>query len=154
MNEPLANSKTSTGAGNGEREPARVDTGREGSGPRLGAEPEGLRPRAEGQAEARASARAQKAPRGERDEASYVIDVGLRILKMLECMEGRNFEPVTFKRAMQRSGFDRNFVRSAMITLKKAGWVKEVISGREREFILGPKAENLAKRLSASLLNS
>jgi hypothetical protein len=78
----------------------------------------------------------------------------MKLLKVLECMEGRNFEPVTFNRMMDRTGFDRSFVRSALITLRKAGWVKEIITTREREFVLGRKAETLARDLSAYLLRN
>ncbi len=90
---------------------------------------------------------------GERDEESYIIEAFAKGLKIFECFEGRNFEPVTIKRAMQRSGYPRSYCRDALITLKKLGWAKEIILGRERAFILGHKFENLARSYSASLLS-
>ena len=92
--------------------------------------------------------------RGERDEDSYVIDAGLKLLKVLECLEGRNFEPVTIKLAMERSSFNRDLTRRLIITAKRAGWIKEIMSGKERQFIPGPKLENLAKSYAATLVRS
>lgn len=93
---------------------------------------------------------------GERDEESYVIDAGLKLLRVLECFEGRNFEPVTINRVLQRcgEGFNRGLVRRLIITAKRAGWVKEIMAGRERQFIPGPKLENLAKGYAAALVRS
>lgn len=144
MNEPLANSKTSSATSNGERRSASVDFCRTERSPRVGVESEGLRA---------VEAEDSKAPRGEREESSYVIDAGLKMLKVLECLEGRSYEPVGINRVMQRSGFNRDLTRRLLITAKKAGWVKEIISGRERLFFLGPKAENLARGFSATLLS-
>lgn len=99
------------------------------------------------------SDRAQNSQRGDRDEASYVLDTALKVLKVLECLEGRAFEPVTIERVMQRSGFNRSFVRTALITLKRAGWAKELIEGHERKFIHGHKAASLAQHYAAKLVS-
>jgi len=90
---------------------------------------------------------------GERDEESYVIDAGLKLLRLLECVEGRNFEPVTIKRLMQRTGFNRSQVRSLVITAKKGRWLKELVTTKERQFIAGPKLENLSRNLATSMLS-
>ena len=92
--------------------------------------------------------------RGERDEESYVIDAGLKLLRLLECVEGKNFEPVTIKRLMDRTGFNRSSVRSLVITAKRARWLKEIVAGKERQFIPGPKLDNLAKSYAIALTRS
>jgi DNA-binding IclR family transcriptional regulator len=89
---------------------------------------------------------------GERDEESYVIDAGLKLLRLLECVEGRNFEPVTIKRLMQRTGFSRDLTRRLVITAKKGRWLKELVTTKERQFVPGPKMENLARNLMTSML--
>lgn len=90
----------------------------------------------------------------ERSEDSYVIDAGLKMLRVLECLEGRSFEPVNIKRVAERSGFNRSFCRSALITLKKAQFAKQVLSSSESLWTVGPKIENLARAYSAELLKS
>lgn len=160
MNEPLANTTTAPGAETGEQRAARLDFCRVDRVPRLGVEPEGLRPApAPTKAQIRTERRSagskakNKATRTERDEDSYVIESGLKILRVLECLEGRNFEPVTFETMMNRTGFNRSFVRDAMITLKKSGWVKEILDDpKKRFFIPGRKAKNFSKGYSGALL--
>lgn len=65
--------------------------------------------------------------RGVRDESEYALDTGLRLLKVLEALEGTNFEPVTIERVQQRcgSGFSYDFCRRALITLKLAGFAAQ-----------------------------
>jgi hypothetical protein len=92
-------------------------------------------------------------PQGERDEESYVIEAGLKLLRLLECVEGRNFEPVTIGRFMQRTGFNRDLTRRLIITAKKGRWLKELVSTKERQFIPGPKLENLSRNLATSMLS-
>lgn len=88
------------------------------------------------------------AKRRERDEASYVIDTPLKVLKVLEALEGRAFEPSTITRVQQRTGFTQNFCRRALLTLKQAGYAKQTYDG----WIVGPKLVRFAGRITA--LNS
>jgi DNA-binding IclR family transcriptional regulator len=88
--------------------------------------------------------------RQDREDKDYAIDAVAKALKVFEALEGRSFEPVNIARVAQRTGFGRDFCFRALKTLKVAGYAKETLDG----WILGPKAEALAKRLSASLLNS
>ncbi len=88
----------------------------------------------------------------ERDEDSYVIAAFAKGLKIFECFEGRNFEPVTIKMAMERTGYPRFYCMAALITLKKLGFAKEILNGRERAFVLGHKFENLARSYASQAL--
>ncbi len=72
-----------------------------------------------------------------RDESQYALDTGLRLLKVLEALEGTNFEPVSIERVRQRCGpdFTYDFCRRALITLKLAGFAAEV----RGQWTMGPK---------------
>lgn len=94
-----------------------------------------------------------KGARAEREEKSYIIAAFAKGLKIFECFEGRNFEPVTIKMAMQRTGYPRYYCRAALTTLKHLGWAKEILNGQERAFILGPKFERLARQYAATALS-
>ena len=96
------------------------------------------------------SDRAQGSQRGDRADKDYLIDAVAKALKVFEALEGRNFEPVNVARVSQRTGFGRDFCFRALKTLKVAGYAKETLDG----WILGPKAEALARRVSGSLLSS
>ena len=63
--------------------------------------------------------------RGTRAESQYALDTGLRMLKVLEALEGTNFEPVSIERVQQRTGFSYDFCRRALITLKLAGFAAQ-----------------------------
>lgn len=67
--------------------------------------------------------------REQREQGTYVIDAGLRMLKVLEALRGTNFEPVTIKRVEQRTGYSYDFCRRALITLKLAGFATESKEG-------------------------
>lgn len=142
MNEALANSKTTTAAGNGEFGSTRLDAGRVASGSSLGDEPEGLRAAA-------AKEKGKGAPRADREDKDYVIDAVAKALKVFEALEGRSFEPVSVARVAQRTGFGRDFCFRALKTLKVAGYAKETLDG----WVLGPKAEALSRKLSSTLLS-
>lgn len=89
-----------------------------------------------------------------RTEKSYVIIAGKKMLKVLAALEGRNFEPVSIKRVSERTKLPFFFCRSALLTLKDEGWAKQVLDGKESLWILGPKAENMGKRLAAASLSA
>lgn len=63
--------------------------------------------------------------RGTRDESQCALDTGLRLLKVLEALEGTNFEPVSTERVQQRTNFSYDFCRRALITLKLAGFAAQ-----------------------------
>ena len=88
----------------------------------------------------------------ERSEADYINDNGAKLLRVLECFEGREWEPVTINRIASRSGFKRDAARRLITTLKKTGWAKELPSTKERLFVAGPKLENLARSLARAAL--
>jgi hypothetical protein len=149
MNHALANKKTSTGAENGEQKPAPLDFCRTERGPRLGVEPEGLSAVKNEIRTASGSDRPKESMRQDRADADYVIDAVAKALKVFEALEGRSFEPVSVARVVQRTGFNRDTVFRSLKTLKVCGYAKETLDG----WILGPKAEALAKKLSASLFS-
>ena len=84
--------------------------------------------------------------RGEREEKEYVMQTPLKVLKVLEALEGRAFEPATINRVAQRTGFSQSFCRAALLTLKEAGYAKRTFEG----FIVGPKLARFASRITAS----
>jgi len=86
-----------------------------------------------------------KPKRGERDEKDYVMETPQKVLKVLEALEGRAFEPATINRVVQRTGFTQSFCRSALITLKQAGYAKQTFDG----YIIGPKLARFAGRITA-----
>lgn len=83
-------------------------------------------------------------PRPKRSEHSYVIDAGLRMLKVLEALKGMNFEPVSIARVVQRSGFSYDFCRRALITLKRGGFATESPDGWQ----VGPKLMQFAQNFN------
>jgi hypothetical protein len=142
MNEALANANNPSGAGFGKdaRRSARLDGRRVGEVHAMGPVAEGLRP-----SEGKEGKAAKRARRGERDEKEYVIDVPLRVFKVLEALEGRNFEPASIKRITQRTGFSADFCRRALLTLKAAGYAKQTLDG----WIVGPKLVRFASQITA-----
>ena len=75
----------------------------------------------------------KRSPRGEEE---YVLDTGLRLLKVLEALEGTNFEPATIKRVEERTKFPYDFCRRALLTLKRAGFATQNERGL---WAVGPK---------------
>lgn len=140
MNAALANTNDSARAnqrGNARRSD-QLDAGAVGTVSPVGDVSASLRP----------AAKAAK----ERDEESYITDAFAKGLKVFECFQGRNFEPVTINLAVQRTGYPRSYCRQALITLKRLGWAKEIQNGRERAFVLGHKFENMARGYAAAAL--
>lgn len=88
--------------------------------------------------------------RGVRSEDAYVIDAGLRLLKVMEALEGTNFEPVSIQRVQQRcgEGFNYNFCRRALITLKRAGFAAQTPKG----WTAGPKILIFSERFNETCL--
>ncbi|HEX8500768.1 MAG TPA: hypothetical protein VF659_09265 [Pyrinomonadaceae bacterium] len=88
--------------------------------------------------------------RGTRDESQYALDTGLRLLKVLEALEGTNFEPISIERVQQRTGFSYDFCRRALITLKLAGFAAE----QNRKWMPGPKIVRFGTNFNALCLAS
>jgi hypothetical protein len=82
--------------------------------------------------------------RKERAETDYVYDTGVIVLKVLGALQGRTCEPVNIARVAQRTGLDRDKCRRGLLTLKHAGWAKQVLDGRRALWVLGPRAYALA----------
>lgn len=87
-----------------------------------------------------------------RKEEDYAIDAGLRLLKVLEALEGTRFEAVSIERVRQRcgDGFSYDFVRRALITLKLAGFAAEVKEG----WTAGPKVMRFGTNFNEVCLSS
>lgn len=69
-------------------------------------------------------------PRRVREPADYFIDSLARALIVLEALEGIGFEPVTISTVCGRTGFSRDFVFRALVTLESRGYVSR--RGRSR----------------------
>ena len=78
--------------------------------------------------------------RSPRSEERYALDTGLRLLKVLEALEGTNFEPVSIQRVQERTKFPYDFCRRALITLKLAGFAAE----NNGKWMPGPKPSGSA----------
>jgi len=63
--------------------------------------------------------------RNARDEREYELSTLAKGLRVLAALEGTKFEPVSIKRVQERTGFPYDFCRSALITLKLAGFAAE-----------------------------
>ncbi len=82
--------------------------------------------------------------RSERNDAAYINDSLARGLKVLEALEGTNFEPVTIQRIQQRTGFTYDFCRRALLTLKLQGFAAQTPKG----WTLGTKFLTLSDRFT------
>lgn len=128
--EALAHKEDSTSAENSERRAARLDRRRVDKVPAVGC----------------VSGELRTSGRKQRDEASYAMQTPLKVLKVLEALEGRAFEPATIERVVQRTGFTQSFCRAALITLKQSGYAKQTLDG----YIVGPKLARFASRITAA----
>ncbi len=134
MNGSLAHKESSTSATNREQRTAGLDAAGVDGVSEVGHVAKGLRTRKAG----------EKAKRGERDEKDYVMETPLKVLKVLEALEGRAFEPATINRVVQRTGFTQSFCRSALLTLKEAGYAQRTFDG----WIVGPRLARFAGRIT------
>jgi DNA-binding IclR family transcriptional regulator len=80
-----------------------------------------------------------RTPRSDQD---YAIDAGLRLLKVLEALEGTQFEPVSIQRVAERTGFTYDFCMRALRTLKIAGFATQNDRGL---WAVGPKLLRFSK---------
>lgn len=80
-----------------------------------------------------------------RDDQSYVIDAALNTLKVLEALQGNQYEPVKVPEVQKRTGFTYDFCRRALRTLKAAGWAVET----ERGWQLSVKAAQFSEKFTA-----
>lgn len=81
--------------------------------------------------------------RERRADDDYTYQTGLQVLKVLEALEGTNFEPVTVERVQQRTKLSYDVCRRSLFTLKKAGFA--TYNGGWQ---MGPKALRLSERFN------
>ncbi len=63
--------------------------------------------------------------RRERSDQDYAIDSLLKGLKVLEALEGTNFEPVSIQRVQDRTRLSYDTCLRSLRTLRLAGFVRE-----------------------------
>jgi DNA-binding IclR family transcriptional regulator len=90
------------------------------------------------------STESRRLGRAKRTDEAYVIDAGIRLLKVMEALEGTNFEPVTIQRVQQRTGYTYDFCRRALFTLKRAGYAAQT----ERGWQVGPRLLRFSERFN------
>lgn len=64
-----------------------------------------------------------------RSNESYVIEAALKVLQVLEHLQGQQYAPVSVAEMAARSGFNYDFCRRALRTLFAAGWAVETERG-------------------------
>ena len=82
--------------------------------------------------------------RASRSDDDYTIEALLNGLKVLEALEGTNFEPVSIRRVAERTHLPYDFCRRALLTLKVAGFAAETPKG----FQAGPKILRFSERFN------
>jgi DNA-binding IclR family transcriptional regulator len=85
-----------------------------------------------------------------REQDAYQLDTLRRGLKVLEALEGTNFEPVSIARIQQRTGYSYDFCRRALITLKLAGFAAETAQG----WTVGPKLMRFGTNFNQAVIAS
>lgn len=153
LNEALAHTNDSQGARAVASGSKTLDSGGLGSVRHLGPLSEGLRPTAETNVSTESGSDQVKAAQNEREEDSYVIEAGLKMLKVFSVLEPPTREPASIKRISKRAGFNYSFTRAALITLKRGGFAKQILVGRYAFWTLGPKAEVLGARIASARLS-
>ena len=61
-----------------------------------------------------------------RSDSKYEIESLTKGLLILESLEGRNFEPVSVKKIMERTGFSRDIVDRSLKTLRLNGYAVQL----------------------------
>jgi len=82
--------------------------------------------------------------RSPRSEEDYQLDVLRRGLKVLEALEGTNFEPVSIQRVSERSGQSYDFCRRALLTFKLAHYATQA----DRGWQVGPRLLKFSTRFN------
>jgi DNA-binding IclR family transcriptional regulator len=77
-----------------------------------------------------------------RTDNDYAIDALAKGLKVLEALEGNNFEPVSIKRVSERTRLPYDTCRNALITLKLEGFATQNERGL---WAAGPKLLRFSK---------
>lgn len=65
-----------------------------------------------------------------RPDSEYEIEALSKGLKILEALEGINFEPVSVKKIMERTGFKRHIVEWNLKTFRLNGYAAQNESGQ------------------------
>ncbi|MBD0370302.1 MAG: hypothetical protein ICV60_05665 [Pyrinomonadaceae bacterium] len=82
--------------------------------------------------------------RTQRSDDDYANESLLRGLKVLEALEGTNFEPVSIRRVAERADLPYDFCRRALLTLKLRGFATETAKGWQA----GPKILRFSERFN------
>jgi len=80
----------------------------------------------------------------ERQAKDYANENTVHTIKILEALEGANFEPVEIKRIMERSDLPYDKCRRVLMTLEMLGWA---IQNEQKEWTFGKRLIKLAHRL-------
>lgn len=76
-------------------------------------------------------------------ERDYTITSVLKAAKVLEALEGTQFEPSSIKRIQRRTGFSMNYCFRALKTWEEAGFAQETPRG----WMLSTRLLRLSERL-------
>lgn len=79
------------------------------------------------------------------DAKKYANENTVHTIKIVEALEGTNFEPVTIKRIMERSDLPYDKCRRVLLTLESLGWATE---NERKEWTLGRKIIRFAQIVS------
>lgn len=83
--------------------------------------------------------------RSKRDPKEYANENVVHTIKIIEALEGVNFEPVSIQRIMERTGLKRDKCMRVLTTLELLGWAKQ---NERKEWLLGAKILRFANRYS------
>lgn len=84
-----------------------------------------------------------------RNAKDYVNKNTVHTIKVLEALEGANFEPVKIKRIEERAGLPYDKCRRVLITLEMLGWATQ---NDKEEWSSGAKILRFANRYSELLI--
>ena len=80
-----------------------------------------------------------------KDPKDYANENTIDTIKILEALEGANFEPVPIGRIIERSGVGYDKCRRVLITLELLGWA---IQNERKEWTVGAKILRFSNRYS------
>lgn len=80
-----------------------------------------------------------------RPDSKYQIESVSKALAVLEALEGRNFEPVSVQKIMERTGFNRDTVDRNLKNFRLRGYA---IQNERGEWSIGKRLIALSLRIS------
>lgn len=87
------------------------------------------------------------------DAKKYANENTIHTVKVIESLEGLNFEPVPIKQIIDRTGIPYDKCRRVLLTLELLGWAEQT---EKKDWTLGAKILRLSNRyaeLIASAMN-